>query len=100
MSKEGGAKEAPTNSEQELRMLIEAIPALGWGASRDGNIECVNQRVLKYPGAPLGEVIGWGWMDKVHPDDVAFKVRTWLQNLESGNPHDVLCRFRGADGGY
>ena len=39
-------------------------------------------------------------MEKVHPDDVAFKVRTWLENLESGNPHDAVCRFRGADGRY
>ena len=39
-------------------------------------------------------------MDKVHPDDVAFKARTWLQNLESGKPHDAVCRFRGADGRY
>jgi PAS domain-containing protein len=39
-------------------------------------------------------------MDKVHPDDVAFKVKTWLQNLESGKPHDALCRFRGAHGRY
>ena len=38
-------------------------------------------------------------MEKVHPDDVAFKVRTWLENLKSGNPHDA-CRFRGADGRY
>ena len=38
----------------------------------------VNKRVLEYLGAPLSEVIGWGWMDKVHPDDVAFKVRNWL----------------------
>src|SRR5208337_4952343 len=56
--------------------------------------------VLDYLGAPLGEVIGWGWMEKVHPDDVAFKVRTWLKNLESGKPHDAVCRFRGADGRY
>ena len=48
----------------------------------------------------LGEVIGWGWMDKVHPDDVAFKARTWLENFESGNPHDAVCRFRGADSRY
>jgi PAS domain S-box-containing protein len=66
----------------------------------EGNIEYVNKRVLDYFGAPLGEVIGWGWMDKVHPDDVAFKVRTWVENLESGNPHDVVCRLRGADGRY
>jgi PAS domain S-box-containing protein len=56
--------------------------------------------VLDYLGAPLDEVISWGWMDKVHPDDVAFKARTWLQNLESGKPHDAVCRFRGAHGRY
>ena len=101
MSKEdnGPGEGALTSREQELR-LLEAIPALVWKAGPEGNIEYANSHVLDYFGAPLGEVAGWGWMDKVHPDDVAFKVRTWLQNLESGNPHDVLCRFRGADGGY
>ena len=81
-------------------MLVEAIPALVWRAGPEGNIEYVNKRVLDYLGARLGEVIGWGWMEKVHPDDVAFKVRTWLENLESGKPHDAACRFRGADGRY
>ena len=101
MSKEGSrAEQALASSEQELRLLVEAIPALVWRAGPEGNIEYVNKRMLEYLGAPFGEIIGWGWMDKVHPDDVAFKVRTWLQNLESGKPHDVMCRFRGADGGY
>ncbi len=101
MSKEGNrAEKAVTSSEQELRLLVEAIPALVWRARPDGNIDYVNKRVLEYLGAPPCEVIGWGWMEKVHPDDVAFKVRTWLENLESGNPHDAACRFRGADGRY
>src|SRR5208282_6859199 len=101
MSKEGKrADEAPMSSEQELRLLVEGIPALVWRAAPEGNIDYVNKRVLEYLGAPLGEVIGWGWMEKVHPDDVAFKVRTWLQNLESGKPHDAVCRIRGADGQY
>ena len=101
MSKEGNrAEEALTSRDQELCLLVEAIPALVWRSGPAGNIEYVNKRVLDYFGAPLGEVIGWGWMDKVHPDDVAFKMRTWLENFESGNPHDVVCRFRGADGRY
>jgi PAS domain S-box-containing protein len=100
MSKEGRAEEAQTSSEPELRLLVEAIPALVWRAGPEGNIEYVNKRVLDYLGAPLDEIIGWGWMDKIHPDDVAFKVRTWLENLESGNSHDAVCRFRRADGRY
>jgi PAS domain S-box-containing protein len=79
---------------------VEGIPALVWRAAPEGNIDYVNKRVLDYLGAPLDEVIGWGWMEKVHPDDVAFKVKTWLKNLESGNPNDAVCRFRGADGQY
>src|SRR5271155_3738948 len=94
------AGEMLTSSEQELRLLVEAIPALVWRAGPDGNIEYVNQRLLDYLGAPSGEVIGWGWMEKVHPDDVAFKARTWLENIESEHSHDVACRFRGADGRY
>jgi PAS domain S-box-containing protein len=94
------AGEPLTSSEQDLRLLVEAIPTLVWRAAPEGNIDYVNKRVLEYLGSPLSEVIGWGWMDKVHPDDVAFKVGTWLQNLESGNPRDVVCRFRGGDGRY
>ena len=91
---------ALTSSEQELRLVVETIPALVWRAGPEGNIEYVNKRVLEYFGAPLDEIIGWGWMENVHPDDVAFKVSAWLKNLESGNPHDVVCRMRGADGQY
>src|SRR6202051_299367 len=94
------AEEALSSREQELRLLVETIPALVWRAGPEGNIEYVNRRVLEYLGAPLGEVIGWGWMEKVHPDDVAFKVRSWLENLESGKPHDAVCRIRGADARY
>jgi PAS domain S-box-containing protein len=101
MSKEENRPEEPlTSSEQELPVLVDAIPTLVWRAAPDGDFEYVNKRMLEYLGAPLSEVIGWGWMDKVHPDDVGFKVRSWLQNLESGKPHDVVCRIRGADGRY
>jgi PAS domain S-box-containing protein len=97
---DNGPEDALTSSEQELRLLVEAIPTLVWRAAPDGNFDYVNKRMLEYLGAPLSEVIGWEWMDKVHPDDVGFKVRSWIQNLESGKPHDVVCRIRGADGRY
>ena len=102
MSKKEGISgdEALTGGEQELRLLVETIPTLVWRAGPGGDFEYVNKRVLEYVGAPLGEIIGWGWMEKIHPDDIAFKVSTWLKNLESGDHHDAVCRIRGADGGY
>jgi hypothetical protein len=99
MSNEDAAQ-ALAVRERELRLLVDHIPTLVWRAGPDGSFEYVNERVLEYVGAPLQEVIGWGWMEKVHPDDVAFKASTWLKNLESGDPHNAVCRIRGADGRY
>jgi PAS domain S-box-containing protein len=70
---------ALTSREQELRLVVETIPELVWRAGPEGNVEYVNKRVLEYFGAPLDEIIGWGWMEKVHPDDVAFSYGVMLQ---------------------
>jgi PAS domain S-box-containing protein len=100
-SKQGdGVGTALSHDEQQLRLLVETLPALVWRAGPEGNIEYVNKRALEYFGAPLDDMIGWEWIERVHPEDVAFKVRTWLKNLENENAHDVVCRFRGADGHY
>jgi PAS domain S-box-containing protein len=84
----------------ELLNMVETIPALVWRARPDGTIDYVNKRLLEYLGSPLEEVIGWGWMEKVHPHDVAFKVQSWLGHLETRTSHDANCRFQGADGAY
>src|SRR6202163_1623386 len=94
------AQEALTIPGLELRLLVDTIPTLVWTAGPEGDIGYVNKRVLEYLGATLDEIIGNGWVEKVHPDDVAFKTRTWLANLESRTAHDAVCRFRGADGQY
>src|SRR6516225_9384146 len=90
-------QDLPLN-EQNLRTLVETIPTLVWRARPDGHIDYVNKRLLEYLGSPLEKIIGWGWMEKVHPDDVAFKVQSWLSNLEAMTSHDANCRFQGADG--
>src|ERR1700739_1914901 len=87
-------------NEQSLQILVETIPALMWRAKPDGHIDYVNKRLLEYFGSPVEEIVGWGWREKVHPDDVAFKVQSWLSNLEAMTPHDANCRFQGADGTY
>ena len=76
MSTDGNRPAEPlTSSEQELRLLVETIPTLVWRAAPDGKFDYVNKRILEYLGAPLSEVIGWGWMDKVHPDESPSKSR-------------------------
>ena len=64
VSKEGITEEALTSSEQELRLLVEAIPALVWRAAPDGNFEYVNKRMLEYLGAALSSA-GDGWTKSI-----------------------------------
>src|ERR1700722_1394214 len=94
------AEQAVRESELKLREIIETIPTLVWRARPDGDIDYVSKRLLEYLGSPLEAIIGWGWMDKVHPEDIAFKVQTWLSNLEATTAHAANCRFQGADGVY
>jgi PAS domain S-box-containing protein len=86
--------------EENFQALVETIPAFVWRARPDGHIDYVNKRLLEYLGSPLEKIMGWGWMEKVHPSDIAFKVRSWLSNLEAMTSHDAYCRFQRADGAY
>jgi PAS domain S-box-containing protein len=90
----------PALSELNLQALVETIPALVWRAKPDGHIDYVNKRLLDYLGSPVEEIVGWGWMKKVHPHDIAFKVQSWLSHLQAMTSHDANCRFQGADGVY
>jgi PAS domain S-box-containing protein len=97
-----GVEDQPSSklSDQNLQALVETIPALVWRARPDGHIDYVNKRLLEYLGSPVEKIVGWGWMDKVHPDDVGFKVQSWLANLEFTTSHNAYCRFQRADGTY
>ena len=68
-------------NEQNLQILVETIPALMWRARPDGYVGYVNKRLLEYFGVPLEEIIGWGWLTKVRTGDRAFRVQSWLGNL-------------------
>jgi C4-dicarboxylate-specific signal transduction histidine kinase len=56
--------------EQELRLVVKTIPPLVGRAAPMGQVETVDKRVLEFAGAPGGEVIGGGWMDRIHSEQV------------------------------
>ncbi len=85
---------------QELRLVIDTIPALVWSALPDGSIDFVNQRLLEYTGLPLEDVKGWGWTAEWHPEDCATLVEEWRAALAAGEPFNKEARLRRADGEY
>ena len=86
--------------ERDLSLIIETIPALVWCASPDGELTYVNQRILDYTGASLGELAQAGWVKFLHPDDVQQTLTMWTNAVRTGNRHDVQYRLRRHDGAY
>jgi PAS domain S-box-containing protein len=94
------AEEAATDSELSFRRIVDTIPGLVWCASPEGELTYVNQRILDYTGASLGDLAKAGWVTFLHPDDVQQTVAMWTHAVRTGNPHDVQYRLRKYDGSY
>jgi PAS domain S-box-containing protein len=94
------AREALRASEARYRFLAEAIPVQIWTATPDGALDYVTQRVADYFGISTEQVLGEGWQNVIHPDDLPSAVERWTYSLETGEPYEVEFRLRGADGAY
>ena len=94
------AEERTRQTEQELRLVIDTIPALVWSALPDGSVNFVNKRMLEYTGLPLEDVKGWGWTAAWHPGDRATLMKEWRAALAAGEPFTKEARVRRADGEY
>jgi len=57
--------------------------------------------VLSYFGRTFAQMIDWGWVEVVHPDDLAKCGELWSLSLETGKPYEIEFRLRQAsDGAY
>lgn len=94
--------EALRESADQLRLVIDTIPAFVWSARPDGSIEFLNQRGLDYTGFSLEQFRKWNWKDSniLHPDDLQGLFTTWSAIVASGQPGEIQARMRRFDGEY
>jgi formate hydrogenlyase transcriptional activator len=87
-------------AEQELRDILDTIPAVVWVALPDGSNTYANRRFVEYSGMVPAQTAGSGWRAAAHPDDLQKHEGKWRAAVASGQPHESEVRFRGADGSY
>jgi PAS domain S-box-containing protein len=87
-------------SEDQLRAIVDTIPALVWSARPGGSVEFFNRRWLDYTGFSAEQTQGWGWKAVVHPEDLDRLVDYWRSILSSGEPGEIEARLRRFDGQY
>src|SRR5260370_33023539 len=88
------ATEALRASEEGFRLIVDSIPAFAWDAGTDGKIEYLNQRILDFTGVRLADLVGFGWANVLHSQDVERTKSAWLHSIETGEPCDGDQRVR------
>jgi PAS domain S-box-containing protein len=85
---------------QQLRIMIDTIPAFAWSCFKDGSVEFLNKSWLGFTGLSHCEAAGWGWLRAVYPEDLESLTATWRRILATGEPGEAEARLRRFDGEY
>ena len=94
------AEEALRESERELRLIVNSIPAGIEVLTPTGELEAVNSPIIRYFGKTEEELKHRGMTEFIHPGDLQKVLDTALHSTTTGEPYDAEQRFRGADGTY
>jgi PAS domain S-box-containing protein len=88
------------SGQARYRMLGDAIPQMIWSAGANGDINYNNRRWYEFTGLREGEGLNTAWETVIHPDDLEPTRERWQRSLSTGEPYEVECRMRRADGVY
>jgi PAS domain S-box-containing protein len=86
--------------EQQYRVLTEALPQLVWRLQPGSGVDFINSQVVAYTGREAAALIGFGWLDVVHPAD---RDHAWQARAEASGKlplEETELRLRRHDGVY
>ena len=93
------APDGMQESEQRYRALVEASAAVEWRSGPDGGL-VQTFGLSSRTGLCDTELLGFGWLDALHPDDRGPTEALWRACCQSGTPLDATYRVRHRNGQY
>ena len=87
-------------SESRFRVLAQAVPNQVWSATPEGKLDWVNQKVHDYSGLAQEQLLGDGWVQMLHPDDLPRVAAQWQLSLQRKTRYEIEFRLRRHDGVY
>jgi PAS domain S-box-containing protein len=87
-------------SEERFRLMANGAPVMVWTARPDTTVDFLNSTVLEFTGLPVEQLLGNGWLRRVHPEDVDRCVAIYVPAFEARQPFHMEYRIRRADGTY
>jgi two-component system sensor histidine kinase/response regulator len=93
-------EEALCANDLRWRNLTEALPQLVWSAMPDGSCDYFSAQWTEHTGVSVPDLLGWRWLETLHPDDREPTRKFWLESVAEHHPYDIEYRVRRRDGEY
>src|SRR5256886_5898621 len=100
LTRQKQAEERLRESGQRWRSLTETLPQLVWSATPDGTCDYFSAQWTEHTGVPEADLLGWRWLETLHPDDREPTRKFWLESVAEHHPYDIEYRVRRRDGEY
>lgn len=81
-------------SEEQLRLIADALPQIVWTANASGNIDFWNHRWFEYTGLTAQQSLHGGWRLLIHSDDLPTYDQSWKAALASAGAFEVRFRLK------
>ena len=94
------AHAALRESEARFRHMANDAPVMMWTATPDTLVDFCNRTVLEFTGLRIEDLLGEGWLNRMHPDDVESAKNAYTPAFEARAPFQIEYRLRRADGVY
>jgi PAS domain S-box-containing protein len=88
------------SSESHFRALADATPMLIWMSDTGGLCSYFNQGWLRFTGRTLGQEVGDGWAQGVHPEDLQRCLEVYRDNFNRRCGFTMEYRLRRSDGEF
>lgn len=86
--------------ERRYKSLVLASAQVVWSTSAEGAVIEDLPTWRAFTGQTKEEMMGRGWMKKLHPDDLQQVGETWERSLATRTSHENEFRVMAADGTY
>ena len=87
-------------SEARFRALADSAPVMIWLGHANGDRTWFSRGWLDFTGRAMGQEIGRGWAEQVHPDDLDRLLDVYRAANEAREEYQVEFRLRRSDGEY
>jgi PAS domain S-box-containing protein len=87
-------------SEERLRHLADATPAILWMTRPDGHCTFFSRGWYDFTGQDETNALGLGWVESIHPEDQDYARQTFREANAKQEPLSFDYRLRRADGEY